>query len=734
MRLRTALIAFLALVLATALSAAQKSDELDFLSDLEEFRLLRNMLPDYVHQLAKGLLAERERKIAGLSTPQQVAERRAYIREKILQALGGLPDRTPLNARVVGVLERDNYKIEKVIFESQPRFYVTGNLYLPKNGRGPYPGILFPLGHELGGKTNETWQQMLGSLATKGYVAFTWDPIGQGERVQLYDPDFDDSKVFRSTTEHTIIGIQCQLAGDNLARYTIWDGMRALDYLMSRPEVDTTRIGCTGNSGGGTHTAYLSALDDRIKIAAPSCYLTSWRRLLESIGPQDAEQVLLPFLDDGLDQADFVHAFAPKPYLILSAIRDFFSISGARETYAEAKRIYALLGEQEKLSMFEADDHHGYTKPRRMAAYRWFSRWFKGTDDREPEPEIDFATEEELRCTESGQVATSLGGETVFSLNEKRVEQLGQKKPPMSNSQYLTAYRDEIRQQVRRLIDFKLLKGPVTVKSYGEIQRPGYHIEKLTYESEPGIIVPALLFLPDPANARRPAIVYVHGKGKAAEASSGGDIEQIAKAGFIVLAIDTRGSGETRFKDTQQANDFPRYFGDYDSAKTALLVGKPLVGMRALDVCRGVDLLVGRAEVDREKIYGFGKEAGAVPLLYAAIFDERLKKVALDDMLISYRSIITHRIHRQIFENVVPGALRFYDFPDLVASLAPRPTWIVNAVDPLGHRVGIAEVRKEYEPSLIAFRLAEAKTSIRVSERSPHRPLAAFYEEWLKRD
>jgi hypothetical protein len=164
------------------------------------------------------------------------------------------------------------------------------------------------------------------------------------------------------------------------------------------------------------------------------------------------------------------------------------------------------------------------------------------------------------------------------------------------------------------------------------------------------------------------------------------------------------------------------------------LVGKPLVGMRALDISRGVDLLVGRAEVDKEKIYGFGKEAGAVPLLYAAIFDERLKKLALEDVLISYRSIVANRIHRQIFENVVPGALRFYDFPDLVAILAPRPTWIVNAVDPLGHRIGTAEVKRQYDSSLAAFRLAEAESSIRISERSAHRPLAAFYGEWLKRD
>src|SRR5690606_37980445 len=350
----------------------------------------------------------------------------------MIAAIGGLPEKTPLNARKVGEIKREGYKIEKIIFESQPRFYVTANLYLPTVGEGPYPAILYPLGHELGGKSNPTWQQMLGSLALKGYVALAWDPVGQGERIQMYDSDFRDSKVFRSTTEHTLMGIQCLLIGDNLARYTIWDGIRALDYLISRPEVDPERIGCSGNSGGGTHTAYLSALDDRIAVAAPSCYLTSWERLLATIGPQDAEQVLLPWLHSGLDHADFVHAFAPKPYLILSAIRDFFSIAGARQTYSEARSVYERLGMPERVAMVTADDGHGFTQPRRLAAYQWFDRWLKGElSESDTEPEVQLATEDELYCTDSGQVASSLGGETVYTLNLKRARNLNPDLPPI---------------------------------------------------------------------------------------------------------------------------------------------------------------------------------------------------------------------------------------------------------------------------------------------------------------
>lgn len=180
---------------------------------------------------------------------------------------------------MVGTLDRGDYRVEKIVFESRPAFFVTANLYLPKSGRPPYPAILFPLGHERGAKAHQAWQRCLAGLARRGFAALAWDPLGQGERIQMYDEDLHDSKLRGSTVEHTVIGMQCLLTGTHLAQYTIWDGIRALDYLLSRPEVDARRVGCTGNSGGGTHTAYLAGLDNRIQVAAPSCYITSWQRM-----------------------------------------------------------------------------------------------------------------------------------------------------------------------------------------------------------------------------------------------------------------------------------------------------------------------------------------------------------------------------------------------------------------------------------------------------------------------
>lgn len=716
-------------LLAASLDA-QAPEELDFLAGLPDFARARNMLPDYLNRIALAQLEARRGQIAKLSTREDVRKRQAYIRERMLRALGDFPEKTPLNARTVGVLERNGYKIEKVIFESQPRFYVTANLYLPTTGQPPYPAVLFPLGHERGGKANPTWQQILATLAKRGYVALAWDPIGQGERVQIYDPDFEDSQLPGSTTEHSILGDQCLLAGDAIARYTIWDGIRALDYLLSRKEVDATRVACTGNSGGGTHTAYLSALDERIKVAMPSCYLTTWGRLLDTIGPQDAEQCIPFWIRDGLDHADFVHAFAPKPYLILSAVRDFFSISGARETYQEAQRVYNLVGAPEKISMFEWDDGHGYNHERREAAYRWLGRWLKGREDNEPEQPLDPETPEDLWCTESGQVVLSLGGETVTSLNLKRVEQSPPARPPLASSQAVAAHRELMKQSVERLTAFERRTGPVKVTPLGQIEKDNYRVEKLVYESEPGIVVPALLFIPRRRSERSPAVIYVHGEGKGAGGAPEGDIPRLAARGYVVLAVDVRGCGETRpVPNDDQSRDVYRYFGHYDSAMTAILIGKTLVGMRAEDIVRGVDMLAARPEVDGQQINGFGVGSGALTLLHAAVLDERIKKVALDRMLVSYHSAVTHKLHRDVLESVVPGALKAYDLPDLAAALAPRAVWILDAQDPLGKLVRVAEVKKEYARAVEAFRALHSESKIRIESRGGRGDLGPVWEE-----
>ena len=231
---------------------------------VEPSRMMHNYLMGCVREALDRRAVEYEE----VKTHEQAAERQRRMREFFVEALGGFPKRAPLNAQVIAKEERDGYRVEKIIFESQPKHFVTALLYLPKS-KPPYPGVLFPCGHSGNGKAAEAYQRGSILLALNGLAAFCYDPIDQGERCQLLDEN--GKPVVRGTTAHSILGVGATLLGRNTATFRVWDGMRALDYLQSRPEIDPKRIGCTGNSGGGTLTSYLMALDERILCAAPSC-------------------------------------------------------------------------------------------------------------------------------------------------------------------------------------------------------------------------------------------------------------------------------------------------------------------------------------------------------------------------------------------------------------------------------------------------------------------------------
>jgi cephalosporin-C deacetylase-like acetyl esterase len=696
------------LLLAAAPLCGQSREDWNFLSDPSIFPDVHGMLPAYLKEKAFALIDQRQHAIARISSLEDLEARGQYWREHMLSYLGGLPERTPLNARTVGALDRDGYRVEKIIFESRPGFYVTANLYLPASGKPPYPAILFPLGHESGAKAHQAWQRCLAGLARRGFVALAWDPIGQGERIQMYDPDLHDSKMSGSTVEHTVIGMQCLLTGTHVAQYTVWDGIRALDYLLARPEVDAKRVGCTGNSGGGTHTAYLSGLDNRIQVAAPSCYITSWKRMLESIGPQDAEQVFPLWLKDGLDYPDYLYAFGGKPFLMLTAIRDFFPIGGARSSFAEVRQVFGKLSLADHVDMFEADDGHGYTQPRRETAYRWFSRWLQGSENTTPEAPLSLASYEDLQCTRSGQVQTEFPNATdVFSLNRKLAAQLRTSRKPAPES---------VRQHAREVAHYEPVSGPVKITRFGQVERAGYRVEKLVYDSEPGISIPALLFVPGGGPARKPAVLVADAGGKSAAAS---EAAQLAGKGYIVMAADLRGFGETQ-PPLDRSDYFVKAFGDYKNTLTALMIGKSMVGMRAADLVRGIDLLAARDDVDASRIAVLGRGAAAVPALFATLFDNRIRALAVDGMLASYELVVNERIHQGIVDQLAPSALKYFDLPDVIATISPRKVGVFNAVNPLGQELPLSRLRQEYAHT-------PAEVGVRDREEQPFFPILEHF-------
>src|SRR6184192_1478182 len=297
---------------------AQGSPE-DGLSRLKDQSVQQQPVDDpllrWMNKIAQQELQARENAIAQIRTVSDAERRKQVVREKILQILGGLPDYNgPLHARITGRIQADGYAIEKIIFESLPGFFVTANLYR-RNQPGRYPAVLFQSGHTQEGKPEP--QRAAANLALKGFVVLCFDPMGQGEREQTYDPQLMAPAAGWSVNEHIHAGAQSILVGESVARYFIWDAQRALDYLLSRPEVDAARIGAVGCSGGGALTSYVGALDARVKAVASACSTNSFRVMFARPFPKGefhAEMGLPGFLSQGLDTADLVELAAPTPW------------------------------------------------------------------------------------------------------------------------------------------------------------------------------------------------------------------------------------------------------------------------------------------------------------------------------------------------------------------------------------------------------------------------------------
>jgi cephalosporin-C deacetylase-like acetyl esterase len=638
-------------------------------------------LTRYLDGIGRQELERRAATIAAITTREQGIQRQQAVREKIRALVGGLPSyHGPLNTREAGTLNHEEYRIEKIIYESLPHFYVTANVYLPTHGTPPFPAVLMPIGHWEGGKEGD--RQIAIGLAKKGIIALEYDPIGQGERLQNYDPDLRASKVGASTTEHSHGNGQTQLIGDSIARYRIFDGIRGIDYLQSRKDVDPQRIGCAGCSGGGTLTSYISTLDDRVKVAMAACYINSWQDLLAGPGPQDGEQVFPRFLAEGLDIPDFVESFAPKPWLIESTREDFFPIAGAERAYHEAKRFYSVMGAEDRLEWFVGPGGHGVPPVSREALFAWFIRFLNnGRGDPKDAPE-KLDPPDRLLCTKTGQVADSLGGETVFTLNKARAKEILPPHGPATAS------------DVRQLASISIQPGgnPPSLVVHRSYARTGYKLEVVSYDSESGIGIPGLLLTPE-TSGRHPAALVVDPRSKALLTRAGGDLEDLVHAGYVVLLIEPSGTAETASR--QPLN----ILGDYRDAARAYVVGKNLVGLRAEDMIRAVDYLASRPNIDAAAITGIGEGSLGVALLHAALLDGRISRVVLQNTLQSYRLALDHPIDRELYDVLIPGVLKKYDLPDLVAAIKPRPVVLLNPVDQVGKPIpGAGQYRAADEP------------------------------------
>jgi cephalosporin-C deacetylase-like acetyl esterase len=663
-------------------------------SQQEDFQILNkwirwsdsgSMLINSLNEQARNYYDLRNREIARLRTANDWMKRQDKAKGILLELVGPFPEKTPLNSRITGILQKDGYRVEKIIYESMPKFYVTACLFIPDGIKGKRPVVIYVSGHTVTGFREPSYQIFFLNLVKKGFIVFAIDPISQGERLQTYDEQKKTSIIGAGVDEHSYIGNQCFISGSSLAKYFTWDIVRGVDYLVTRKEVDATNIGIAGRSGGGTQSAYASAFDERIKASAPEAFITSQTRLLESVGAQDAESNVYHSIANGIDHADLIEVRAPRPMMIVTTTRDYFSIQGARETYKEALEVYKAFGKPENLLMAEDDAIHSSTRNNREAVYQFFQRFLE-LPGNPKEEDVQVLKPEELYMTSSGQVSASFGGESVFSLNKKETTILFDK---------LESSRTNIEGHLKNVTDrAKTISGYVSPGSgseavfCGRYRRGNYCIEMYVIKGEGNCVIPLLLFVPDHRN-KSAAVIYLHPEGKDAEASPGGQIDQLVKRGFIVAAPDLIGIGETENK----AGRYRIHVVDY----ATVLLGRSLVGIRAGDVARTADFLKTIANVDSERLGAVGiGEMGPV-LLHAAAFDKSIKQIVLLGSPISYKSIVMNPFYKVKFSTVVPGALTSYDLPDLLGCIAPRKVVLAELKDHMLEPASAELIQQELE-------------------------------------
>lgn len=610
----------------------------------------QDQLLDWMNAIAQQELQQRAQAIREIHTLQQAESRKVLVRKKLLDDLGGLPDyHGSLNARITGQIRTNSYTIEKVIYDSLPGFYITANLYRP-NDAGHYPAVLLQAGHTQEGKPEN--QLLAANLAMKGFIVLCFDPIGQGERVQTYSHQLDEPLAGWSVPEHIEMGAQSQLIGQGLARYFIWDAMRSVDYLVSRSDVDASRIGVAGCSGGGALTTFVGALDPRIKVAIPSCYPSSFQLLFTTSGPH-SEMIFPNFLASGLDTADFVEQSAPTPWLLQATEEDQFGFNhqGVELVYQEAQHWYDLYNARGNLGFMVAPGSHGMPLVSREAVYQWMIRWLKNGRGDSHERPVKMFTNDELRVTSTGHVEDEPRSRKLFqilSADLRAKEKKGTLPDLRAKLNNLQIPTNGSSPKIRILDE----------KSGGSGSEQ--HVQ---FESEPGIWLDATLHLP-PSPGRKRAVLIVSGNEPSSAMPIAAMAQRIEALDRVVLEMKPRTS---RMKNPEGG-----YTGDWIADQQANLIGRNMPAMRAHDILRGVDLLRARSDVDPDSIRAVARGIAGVWLLLAAADDPRISGIWLDKTPYSLRSALENSMAAELWDAVISNFALNWDFHDLVHVMGTR--------------------------------------------------------------
>jgi cephalosporin-C deacetylase-like acetyl esterase len=675
--------------------------------------------------IALDQLKEREQTIALLKDKVDWEKRQEEVSNKLKVIIGDFPEKTPLNPKVTGILKGDGFRVEKVIYESQPGLYITAALFIPDGLEKKAPAILYCSGHTWDSFRSETYQYACINLVKKGFVVLAFDPIGQGERLLYLDKKGKKSIYDTPTKEHSYVGGQCFISGQSLAKYMIWDGIRSIDYLISRVEVDPNRIGITGRSGGGTQSVYISAFDDRILASAPECYVTNFKHLLKSIGPQDAEQNLPYFIKNNLNFADFLEVRAPKPTLIISTLNDFFSIQGARDTYSEVQNAYKAYDKLNNIQMSEDVAEHKSTLKNREAMYAFFQQHLDNPGDPK-DIEVTIFSKKDLNVTQSGQVLTELNGETIFSLNQKESIKIIENRIEHQDS--LSLEPDDLIDAVKHLTGYEDQAIDDNYIFSGTLTHNNFTVEKYLICGPNQRLIPLISMIPDSINLKK-GILLFNPEGKAKEIKSGLP-EFLASKGYYVIMPDLTGAGELATESSK--GDSYISHSSYNKWYAGILTGKSIVGLRMEDIARVSAFTAKQYKIEKGDLYGIARDVFTSDLLHASIANGTFSKVALINPLISYKTLVLNKDYDPILiQSSIAGVIEHYDLPDLVSGLAPSKILLINIRDQMGGIVNNTSTNSDINLMLEGYKGKNAEENIEIRSWNSESPEIIF-DKWLE--
>jgi dienelactone hydrolase len=630
-------------------------------------------------------------------------ERRLILRRAMFAAMGSFPEKAcPLEPKVLGVLKRDGYRIEKLIFQSRPDIWVTASAYVPETERGKRPAVLVVHGHWPWARRDPVVQARCLGLVKLGFIVLAVDAFGAGERY---------TEPGQGTYHGALYGSPLWPVGQTLLGMQVYDNRRAVDYLLERPEVEGDRLGITGASGGGNQSMYAGALDERFRAVVPVCSVGTYQAYLHAAC---CVCEVLPGALRFAEEGDVLALTAPRSLLVISATEDAFqfSVGEARKSIARAQPVFQLFGVGDRLQHAVFESPHAYNQAMRETMYGWMTRWLKNEGDGKPIPEPKHQVEkvEDLSCFAEQPRPRGFLFPPSFAGQEARrlLGKFGTYQLDHPEAWESTAFhiRTQLRQQVLKLPDKAV--APAAKLGKAAISE-GVSTTPLILEPEPGMPLASLLVRKEKVQGRQPVCVLLHLDGKTA-ALKHPLAAALLKEKWLVIAPDLRATGDTR-----PANEAVRAV-DHNSTEHALWIGRPLLGQWLVDIQHLLDWLAIQPSLDRRHIIVAGVgQAGVVALCAAGMLEDRFNGVVVLGAPVTYVTDAAYGPKMRM-ALLAPGILSAGDIPHLAALTAPRRLYIGDGFSPQDRNLKLKAIEEAYAFTKRIYQLYKAERQLTVTE------------------